>query len=300
MPPDFTPAMIPLMRELTLAGIRSIEEVVAGRPIMVQDVVVPATDEGPEVVLTVLRPEEATVPLPVVYFLHPGGMYAGNRFHSADVYTEWVERLGVAVVTVEYRLAPEHPDPAPMIDAYTGLRWVAELADESGFDAERIVVAGTSGGGGMAAGLALLARDRGRPALAGQMLGYPMLDDRNDTVSARAFAGVGIWDRTSNRTGWQALLGDRAGTGAVSPYAAPARALDLSGLPPALVDVGSAETFRDEAIDYAARLLRDGVQTELHVWPGGCHSFDLVAPEADISIRERDARIGWLRRLLER
>jgi len=125
-----------------------------------------------------------------------------------------------------------------------------------------------------------------------------MLDDRNDTVSSRQYDGVGAWDRHNNDTGWTALLGDARGTDAVSPYAAPARARDLSGLPPAYLDVGSAEVFRDEVTDYAARIWACGGRAELHVWAGGYHGFSEFSPEAEVSRAAVAARDSWLRRLL--
>lgn len=176
--------------------------------------------------------------------------------------------------------------------------WTAEHADELGIDPDQIIVAGTSAGGGLAAGLALLARDRRGPALAAQVLMCPMLDDRNDTPSSRQMAGRGVWDSTANTTGWTALLGDACGGPDVSPYAAPARAVDLSGLPPAFVDVGSAETFRDEDVAYATRIWQAGGVAELHVWPGGFHGFDTLAPQAAISQEAKAARVRWLRRQL--
>ncbi|EOD64724.1 alpha/beta hydrolase fold domain-containing protein, partial [Amycolatopsis vancoresmycina] len=152
--------------------------------------------------------------------------------------------------------------------------------------------------GGLAAALALLVRDRGGPALAGQLLVCPMLDDRSDTPSAVDFDGHGLWDRTANLIGWTAYLGDRRGTADVPAYAAPARAEDLSGLPPAFLDVGAVETFRDEVVTYARRIWAAGGDAELHVWPGGFHGFDSLAPEAKISRAARAARRTWLRRLL--
>jgi acetyl esterase/lipase len=157
-----------------------------------------------------------------------------------------------------------------------------------------------SAGGGLAAATALLARDRGGPHLVGQLLIYPMLDDRNDSASAAQMAGVGSWDRTANATGWWAYLGDRAGGPDVPGHAAPARVEDLGGLPPAFVDVGSAETFRDEDVAYAERLWRCGGDAELHVWPGGCHAFDFLAPEAMLSRNARATRVRWLTRVLAR
>jgi acetyl esterase/lipase len=159
-------------------------------------------------------------------------------------------------------------------------------------------VAGGSAGGGLAAAVALLARDRGGPPLLAQLLMCPMLDDRNDTPSAQQMAGLGVWDRTSNETGWTALLGAARGGPDVSPYAAPARATDLSGLPPAFIDVGSAETFRDEAVTYASRIWQAGGVAELHVWPGGFHGFAALAPQAAVSREANNAQRSWLRRVL--
>jgi acetyl esterase/lipase len=202
------------------------------------------------------------------------------------------------VVSVEYRLAPEHPHPAPVEDCYAGLVWTAEHAGELGIDPERIVVVGASAGGGLAAAAVLMARDRGGPALAGQMLFCPMLDDRNDTVSVRQMVGLGVWDRTANETGWTALLGDARGGPDVSPHAAPARATDLSGLPPTFIDVGTAESFRDEDIAYASSIWRAGGVAELHVWPGGFHGYYQLAPHTQLSRETMAARLAWLRRLL--
>jgi acetyl esterase/lipase len=165
-------------------------------------------------------------------------------------------------------------------------------------DPERVIVAGGSAGGGLAAAVALLARERGGPALSAQMLLCPMLDDRNDTASSLQMAGVGVWDHQMNGIAWQALLGDAAGGPDVSPYAAPARATDLTGLPPAFIDVGSAETFRDEAVQYAVRLWRSGGRAELHVWPGGFHGFELSAPAAAVSKDARAAKARWLQRIV--
>ncbi|SES37763.1 Acetyl esterase/lipase, partial [Lentzea xinjiangensis] len=253
-----------------------IEELLATRDLDRTDHVI----EGPngEVVLSVLRPRGVRGAVPGIYFTHGGGMVIGDRFTGIDDALDWADRLGAVLVTVEYRLAPEHPDPAPVQDAYAGLVWTAQHAGELGIDLDRLMVAGTSAGAGIAAGLALMARDLGGPRLVAQLLRSPMLDDRDVTVSSAQYSQTGSWSRESNNTGWDALLGDRRKSDAVSVYAAPARAGDLSGLPPAFVDVGSAEVFRDEAVAYASRLWAAGVQAELHVWPGGFHIFDGAVP----------------------
>ncbi|MFJ1669831.1 alpha/beta hydrolase [Streptomyces bottropensis] len=266
----------------------------------VEDRLVPGPEGEPEISLLICRPAAPTTPgpLPVIYHVHGGGMIVGNNRVGVDAPLAWARELGAVVVSVEYRLAPEHPHPAPVEDVYAGLLWTAGHADEIGGDAERIVIAGASAGGGLTAALALLTRDRKGPRPIGQVLLCPMLDDRNDTPSAHQMAGRGVWDRTANETGWTALLGERRGGADVSPYAAPARAEDLSGLPPAFLDVGSAETFRDEVVAYASRLWRAGGVAELHVWPGGFHGFDGFAPQAAVSRECREAQVRWVRRLL--
>jgi acetyl esterase/lipase len=234
--------------------------------------------------------------LPGVLTFHSGGMMFGDRFSGLDIALEWVESLGVRLVTVEYRLAPEHPDPVPREDCYAALEWVATSAARLGIG--RLVLAGASAGAGLAAGVALAARDRQGPQLQGLILDYPMLDDRGLTASTREFDGIGVWDRVSNETGWHALLGEQVGGNDVSPYAAPARAEDLAGLPPTFIDVGTAEIFRDEACDFAARLWASGVDAELHVWPGAFHACDIFASHTTIARGMIRTRTDWLRRVL--
>lgn len=298
MPPTVTTDMIPTLRETSAALFPSVEASIGERPVDVEHRTIPGPEGAPDLEISILRRRGGPATAPGVYYTHGGGMFMGNRFLGAEQLAAWVDELGVVVVTVEYRLAPEHPDPAPVEDCYAGLAWTAANAAEIGIDPTRLVITGESAGGGLAAGTALLARDRGGPALAGQLLIYPMLDDRDETFSTEQFDGVGLWDKGSNLAGWTALLGERRGTASVSHYAAPARAEDLSGLPPTFIDVSSTETFRDESVAYAARLWAAGVQAELHVWPGGFHGFDLFVPTARISIEARAARTAWLKRLL--
>jgi acetyl esterase/lipase len=208
---------------------------------------------------------------------------------------QFSRRLGATVASVEYRLAPEHPYPIPLEDCYSALTWLSGLP---AVDPSRVAIGGASAGGGLAAAVALIVRDRGAPALLGQLLVCPMLDDRNETPSSWQMAGQGIWDRAANDVGWTALLGDARGGPDVSPYAAPARATDLSGLPPAFVDVGSAETFRDEDVAYASRIWQAGGSAELHVWPGGFHGFAGAVPQAAVSRAAVAAQRDWLARLL--
>jgi acetyl esterase/lipase len=225
-------------------------------------------------------------------------MVLGDRYSGIEPVLDWVQLFDAVAVSVEYRLAPENPDPAPLQDCYAALLWTAAHAEHLGIDPTRLILAGASAGGGLAAGLALLSRDRSGPGLAGQLLMYPMLDDHNATVSAAQIDGVGVWDRRSNDTGWDALLGPRRGTPEVSIYAAPARATDLTGLPPAFIDVGTVDVFRDENVDYASRIWAAGGDAELHVWPGGFHAFDLFAPNSPLAQAMAAARTDWLHRLL--
>jgi len=260
---------------------------------------VPGPAGAPDVSLLICRPAGATAPVPCLYFIHGGGMMLGNnRSGGTAGALDHADKLGAALVSVEYRLAPETPHPGPVEDCYAGLTWTVEHASELGIDPLRLIVGGVSAGGGLAAAVALLARDRGGPALRGQLLLCPMLDDRNDTPSSYQMTGLGIWDHGANEVGWTALLGDARGGPDVSPYAAPARATDLSGLPPAFIDVGSAETFRDEDVAYASRIWQAGGDAELHVWPGGFHGFTGMVPDAAISKAAMAAQLTWLRRLL--
>ncbi|GME45928.1 Alpha beta hydrolase fold protein [Neofusicoccum parvum] len=247
------------------------------------------------------RPGAASTPgrQPCVFHIHGGGMTAGSRFAGVDMAVPWIKRLDAVAVSVEYRRPPEHPFPAPVEDCYAALRWVAAHAPELGIDPAHILVEGQSAGGGLAAATALMARDRGGPQLCGQLVGVAMLDDRNDSVAARQFATGGTWNACANTVAWNCLLGDGvAGGPDVSCYAAPARATDLTGLPPAYVDVSSTEPFRDEGVAYASKLWRDGVQAELHVWPGGPHGFDVLTPTAEISKLSMQTRTAWVCRML--
>ncbi|MDP9842173.1 alpha/beta hydrolase [Streptosporangium lutulentum] len=268
--------------------------------VTIEDRMVPGPEGEPDIRLRIYRLAGQEGAVPGVYWIHGGGMIIGDPEMDDLRMVEYVIRLGCVAVSVDYRLAPEHPHPAPVEDCYAGLVWTAKNAAELGIDPDRIAVGGLSAGGGLAAGTVLLARDRGGPALAFQLLVCPMLDDRNVTPSSREFAEAVVWNRGANLLGWSALLGDAAGTDDVSPYAAPARMADLSGLPPAYLDVGELEVFRDECVDYAQRLVQAGVSTEFHLYPGAFHSFDGMIPEAEISRRAAAERVVALRRALLR
>ncbi|WP_033287488.1 alpha/beta hydrolase [Amycolatopsis jejuensis] len=296
--PPFTPETIPGLRRAMAEMFPPAAAAVGDAPVTVTERIIPGPSGAPDLEITVLAPREFTGPVPVLYNIHGGGMMVGHRNMDVPRLLALVLELAVVAVNVEYRLAPEHPHPAPVEDCYAGLLWTVANAAELRIDPARIVVMGGSAGGGLAAAVALLARDRGGPALAGQLLLCPMIDDRNTTVASRQYPGLGTWTREANLAGWTSLLGDAAGTDDVSPYAAPARAADLSGLPPAFIEVGSAEPFRDEDTEYALRIWATGGQAELHVWGGAFHGFDMYVPDWPISKAALATRTSWLRRIL--
>lgn len=269
--------------------------------------VLPAAEGVTGVEHAATAPDGASVPLrwyapagaapgPAVLFVHGGGMILG----SVDMYDPLIRSVvaesGVPALAVDYRLAPEHPHPVPVEDCFAALVWLAEHAGELGVDPARIAVIGDSAGGGLAAAVALLARDRGGPALARQILIYPMLDDRTTTPDPSLLPFL-TWTYDDNVTGWGALLGADAGTDAVPPSAAPARAQDVSGLPPTYIDVGDLDIFCDEDVEYARRIAATGTPVELHVHPGVPHGFENAAPQADVSRRTRADRMRVLRSL---
>lgn len=234
--------------------------------------------DDPHVVVRVHRPKEVDGPLPCVYSIHGGGYVLGSYDMDDAKFDRYCVQFPCVGVSVEYRLAPETPYPGPLDDCYAGLRWTHEHAAELSIVPDRIGIAGVSAGGGLAAALALLARDRAEVPVAFQLLECPMIDDRQTTSSSR-LDGLPIWSREANEFGWRSYLGALYG-GDVPPYAAPSRAAVLAGLPPALVIVGGADGFRDEDIDYALRLNQAGVPTELHVLPGAPHGVQMFTDSA--------------------
>ncbi|WP_006243560.1 alpha/beta hydrolase [Mycolicibacterium tusciae] len=255
--------------------------------------------DGVTLNLTWYHPSGADGPGSAVLYLHGGGMIFSLE-HIGELYDlavrEYVAASGVPVLMVDYRVAPEHPDPTPVEDCYGALVWLAEHSQSLGVDPTRLAVMGDSAGGGLAAGACLMARDRGGPAVAQQILIYPMLDDRPVTPNPELQPFL-TWTYDDNVTGWGALLGEAAGRDGVSPYAAPARADDLTGLPDTYIDVGDLDVFRNEDIAYARRLGDAGVPTELHVYPGCPHAFEALAREAAVSKRAISDRVRRLRGL---
>ncbi|SNY03765.1 alpha/beta hydrolase [Paractinoplanes atraurantiacus] len=293
---SLTTEMLPRMRQLEITE-EELDERLRSRGLERQTVTVPG-HQGDPVKLAIIQRAGRTGPAACFYTVHGGGMMFGHYLGNLDSYDDWLLTHDVVLVSVDYRLAPEYPDPYPVEDCYAGLAWTAAHADSLGIDPARIVLVGQSAGGGLAAGTALLARDRQGPRLFGQILISPMLDDSDSTVSTRQIDGVGVADRAMTRFGWNAYLGDRRGGGDVTIYAAPARATDLTGLPPTYIDCGSAEVFRDETVAYASRLWEAGVNAELHVWPGAFHGFTSMAPQAALSRNAIAALADWTSRLL--
>ncbi|WP_247047425.1 alpha/beta hydrolase [Arthrobacter rhizosphaerae] len=233
-----------------------------------------------DVSVHVFRPASARPGTPALLWIHGGGMVLGDAAQDSQFCRRVANELNIVVVSVEYRLAPEHPFPTPLEDCYTALQWLASQPD---IDPASIAIGGQSAGGGLAAALALLAKERGeiRPVL--QLLSYPMLDDRTTTRTDIDPRRLRIWGPGSNRFGWGAYLGGTASDSNVPPLAAPARFDDLSGLPPAWIGVGTNDLFHDEDVAYARRLQQAGVACTLRVVPGAYHNFDSMEPRTAIS-----------------
>jgi len=252
---------------------------------------VPGPAGAPDVRVLIYRPKDAAGALPTIFHIHGGGYVMGAPEMMAAEHRELAPTLGCVIVTVDYRLSPDVAHPAPVEDCYAALKWTYENAASLGIDPKRIGVSGESAGGGLAAALALLARDRGEVPLAFQHLIYPMIDDRTcTTADPHPHAGEYIWTAESNVFGWTSLLGKAPGGADVDPYAAASRATDLKGLPPTYLAVGALDLFLDENPDYALRLTRAGVPTELHVYPGAYHGFQ-AAPEARVTLTAK--RDSW-------
>ncbi|HEY1830252.1 MAG TPA: alpha/beta hydrolase [Acidimicrobiales bacterium] len=262
----------------------------------IEDRMVPGWEGDPDVGIRIYSPKERSTPSPGVLMIHGGGFVVGSVEGEHANGAGLARTTGAVVVSVEYRLAPEHPYPAGLHDCYSVLRWFAGHAGELGVDPARIALNGTSAGGGLAAATALLARDLGGPALCFQMLHIPELDDRLETPSMVRFTDSPLWNRPQAVLSWQYYLGELH-DGDVPIYAAPARASDLTGLPPAYVSTAEEDPLRDEGILYALALLQAGVSVELHQFPGTFHGSTLVAT-AHISKRANKESIVALRRAL--
>jgi acetyl esterase/lipase len=276
-----------------------IATLIAGRAVMpvrprlpvprVERKVVPGPSSAPDVPVYVInaRPGGSR---PVILHLHGGGFVLGSA--AGDLASLQAEALALdsIIVTVDYRLAPEAPFPAPLEDAYAALSWTYRNCASFGGDLKRIAIQGESAGGGLAAMLGLVARDRGEIPLVHQSLIYPMLDDRTGSTPIPFPIGRLAWTAPLNEAAWTAFLGQPAGGKNVPVGAVPARAARLDGLPGAFIGVGSIDLFVGEDIDYARRLIEGAVPTELHVVPGAFHGFDVVAPQTSVARQFRLAQ----------
>jgi acetyl esterase len=278
-----------------LAGV--VVEIPGVETLSIEDRLIPGWEGDPDVGVRIYRPLETSAPVPGILYIHGGGFIIGSVETEHGGAAAMAIDTGAVVVSVDYRLAPEHPFPGPLHDCYAALWFLSAEADELGVDVDRLAVSGGSAGGGLAAGTALFARDHGGPALCFQMLNIPELDDRLETASMRAFVDTPMWNRPLAEKSWAAYLGEGFDPADVSPYAAPARAEDLSGLPPAYISTAEMDPLRDEGILYALRLLQAGVSVELHHFPGTYHGSALVTTAA-VSRRARAESTVVLRRAL--
>lgn len=250
---------------------------------LIDDVQVPGVNGAPPVDVRLYRPRILNGVAPALLWIHGGGMVLGDHLQDEASNIAFARTLGITVASVNYRLAPAHPAPAAVEDAYAALSWLVEQATERGIDASRIAIGGASAGGGVAAGLALYAHDRGdiRPAF--QLLVYPMIDDRTVLRTDMDTKNVRVWTPGSNRFGWTSYLGREPGSADVSPYAAPARREDVSGLPPAWIGVGTLDLFHDEDLRYTERLAAAGVPCEITLVEGAFHGFDALFARKPVS-----------------
>ena len=250
---------------------------------------IPGPQGAPDVRVLVYLPKNTSTATPALLWIHGGGYVMGNPDMVDLQVKNIVATTGCAAVSVDYRLAPETPHPGPVEDCYAALKWLYVNASDLNVDTTRIAIGGDSAGGGLTAALGLLTRDRGEIPLVLELLIYPMLDDRTvTTTEPHPYTGEYIWTPEANRFGWTALLGKEPGSPDVSPYAAAARAETLEGLPPTFIGVGTLDLFLEEDMEYARRLIRAGVPTELHVYPGAFHGFPMVANAKIAQAFERD------------
>jgi acetyl esterase/lipase len=252
------------------------------------------TSDGSAIRLRVYRPTGTNSGSPALCWMHGGGLMGGTPEQDDAQMKQIAAATGATIISVDYRLAPEFPYPVPVNDCYDGLMWVADNAVVLGIDTRRIAVGGASAGGGLAAALTLMVKEKGGPKLIHQSLTYPMLDDRNSTNSSYQINATGVWDRAYNIYGWSAYLGKKMNPGKIPPTAAAAREKDLSGLPPAFIAVGSLDLFRDEDIEYALHLMEAGVSVELHFYHGAVHGFDWHVPGSAMTASLLGKRINAL------
>ena len=262
-----------------------------------QSVETALSGDGHEIEMRVMRPKQATGKSPIFFWIHGGGYVLGQA-KQGDMFTAVAAQMGCYAASVEYRLAPETAYPGPLEDCYEALAHLIHNADALNLDPRRVIIGGVSAGGGLCAGLALLIRDRGLCAPLGQILIYPMIDDRNVHPADETHPDTLVWSRAYNRFGWQSYLGDLFGRENVPVYAAPIRAEDVSGLPPVYMPVGDLDLFLDENIRYAQKLTRAGVPTHFHIVPGAFHGFNGFVAQAGVSQAVNAEAFGFVSKLL--
>jgi acetyl esterase/lipase len=266
--------------------------------VIADDAHVPSLDGKHSIRVRVYRPERPPTPVPALLWLHGGGFVMGDSEIDQDNNLALVREAGIAVASVNYRLAPAHPFPAPIEDCYAALQWLHAEAEALGVLPRRIAIGGASAGAGLAAGVALMAHDRDRPPLAFQLLIYPMLDDRTAVRTDIDLSGVRLWNNKCNFFGWSSYLRKPPGSADVHSYAAPARRENLAGLPSAWIGVGTFDLFHDENRLYAQRLAESGVTCEFRVVEGAYHGFDLLSPKADVVGQFRRSYVNAMKRAL--
>ena len=294
---DFTREALPVIRKASGAPFGPVS--VPDDNVTIRDEFIPGPEGAPDIRVRIYTAGVQKRDCPGVLYIHGGGYILGTPEMTDGGCRKLASEIGCAVVSVDYRLAPEYPYPAPLEDCYAALVWFSEHAAQLGVDKRRIAVTGASAGGGLTAGLSLLARDRAGPAIAFQAPLCPMLDDTNTTPSSFEFTDKRMWSRAKNLFGWQMYLGGLYGND-VPAYAAAARARDFSGLPPTYTYVGELDLFRDETTEYVSKLLQAGVPTEYHIYPGCFHAFDMFTEIAEISRRAQEEYLLVMKNALTR
>ncbi|MGE1109644.1 alpha/beta hydrolase [Bacillus wiedmannii] len=282
MIPDFElrPENLPAMREQAAL---ILPDIIGDESLSITEEIIEGPDANP-LRLKIYRPKSNDQSLPALLWIHGGGYILGSADENDILCVRFAKEANCMVVNVDYRLAPEHPYPAPIEDCYAALKWMADNAEALNIDSNRIGVAGASAGGGLTAALTLLARDRQYPSICFQMPLYPMIDDRNITPSANEIKEGFTWNQKTNEAGWKMYLGELHGTDHIPAYAAAARAEDYRNLPRTYTCVGQLDPFRSETLTYVTKLAEAGVDVEFHLYPGAYHGFEMLPSDADITI----------------
>lgn len=280
-------------RRATVSAIMAAAEVPANPNVEISEHVAPGPDG--DISIRVYTPKNAPKPIAALVYIHGGGMILGSIDGEHGVAQQMCNELGMVIASVDYRKAPEHPSPAATEDVYAASKWVFENAGTLGIDSNLIGIYGASAGGGLAISVALKARDEGSPKFSFMVPIYPMIDSRNQSHSSKLITDVGIWDRDGAIQAWDWYLGGNK----PDQHSSPAIAADVSGLPPAYIDVGEMDMFRDEDLDFVKRLAEADIRVEFHIWPGAYHASEIFAPDASLSKEIMRTRMGGIRRLVE-